>query len=331
VKLILLILSFLSLHVFAIAQDKSTSRIINFDDYQKAKTFKIADLDKDTYVKFENQYVLDRYESRKPYFITGDDGKKQRIDLYKLIWKEGMQEIGTVIFYTNENGKLYTACLPSIKAESKIWEQYFTDIHAIDKVEANYVLKLSYVLSKEFSYQQYKGSNQGKDLSKEAGTYGSDICFPGDMMVDMADGSQKMLRTIQPGDVVITVDAVTKVAQNTVVKNLAVHEAKNYAITKILLQSVRESITATATEVQLLFKELAVTPNHPILTSKGEKPAAKVVLNDKILCKEQSGKITEYIVIDVNESAGGIQRVYNMEAQTGTTFMMNGVMVKQKN
>jgi hypothetical protein len=331
VKLILLILSFLSLHVFAIAQDKSTSRIINFEDYQKAKTFKIADLDKDTYVKFENQYVLDRYESRKPYFITGDDGKKQRIDLYKLIWKEGMQEIGTVIFYTNENGKLYTACLPSIKAESKIWEQYFTDIHAIDKVEANYVLKLSYVLSKEFSYQQYKGSNQGKDLSKEAGTYGSDICFPGDMMVDMADGSQKMLRTIQPGDVVITVDAVTKVAQNTVVKNLAVHEAKNYAITKILLQSVRESITATATEVQLLFKELAVTPNHPILTSKGEKPAAKVVLNDKILCKEQSGKITEYIVIDVNESAGGIQRVYNMEAQTGTTFMMNGVMVKQKN
>jgi hypothetical protein len=314
-----------------IAQDKSTSRIIGLDDYQKAKTFKIADLDKDTYVKFENLYVLDRYESRKPYFITGDDGKKKRIDLYKLIWKDGMQELGTVIFYTNENGKLYTSCLPSIKAESKIWEQYFSDIHAIDKVEANFVLKLSYVLSKEFSYQQYKASNQGKDLSKEAGTYGSDICFPGDMMVDMADGTQKMLRTIQPGDAVITVDAVTKVPQTTIVKNLAVHEAKNYAITKILLQSVHESVTATATEVQLLYKELQVTPNHPILTTTGEKPAAQVALNDKILCKELFGKITEYKVVDVNESAGGIQNVYNMEAQTGTTFMMNGVMVKQKN
>ena len=330
-KFIVLFFSFLCLNFIVNAQEKSNSHIINLDDYQKAKTFKIADLDKDTYVKFENTYVLDRYESRKPYFITGDDGKKKRIDLYKLIWKDGMQEMGTVIFYTNENGKLFTACLPSVKAESKLWEQYFTDIHAIDKIEPNYVLKLSYVLSKEFSYQQYKFSNQGKDLSKEAGTYGSDICFPGDMMVDMADGTQKMLRNIQPGDAVITVDAISKLPQATIIKNLAVHEAKNYAITKILLQTAHESFTTTATIVQLFNKELQVTPNHPILTTTGEKPAGQVALNDKILCKELSGNYIEYKVVDITESAGGIQKVYNMEAQTGTTFLMNGVMVKQKN
>jgi hypothetical protein len=50
-----------------------TPRPLTLDEYKKAKTYTIADLDKDTYVKFDNAYVLDRYESRKPYFITGSD------------------------------------------------------------------------------------------------------------------------------------------------------------------------------------------------------------------------------------------------------------------
>lgn len=56
--------------------------------------------------------------------------------------------------------------------------KYFEDIHAIDKEENNFVLKLAYVLSKEMSFQQFR-LNQGKDLHAEAGHYGSDICFPG--------------------------------------------------------------------------------------------------------------------------------------------------------
>jgi hypothetical protein len=79
--------------------------------------------------------VLDRYESRKPYFITGSDGLKKRIDLYKLIAKEGMQEIGLMVFYTNEKGKLYKALVPDFTADAKVWEQYFQDIDNINKVE----------------------------------------------------------------------------------------------------------------------------------------------------------------------------------------------------
>src|ERR1700733_1923531 len=82
-------------------------RPLTLDEYNKALTYSIADLDKDTYVKFDNAYVLDRYESRKPYFITGGDGLKKRVDLYKLIAKDGMQEIGMMVFYTNEKDKVY--------------------------------------------------------------------------------------------------------------------------------------------------------------------------------------------------------------------------------
>src|SRR4051794_33521734 len=91
---------------------------ISMTEYEKAKTFLIKDLDNETYAKFDNnKYVLDRYEGRKPYFITGDDGMRKRIDLYTLTTKDDGSVLGTMIYYTNEKGKLYTACLPNAAAE----------------------------------------------------------------------------------------------------------------------------------------------------------------------------------------------------------------------
>ena len=66
------------------AQDTASSRALTMDEYEKAKTFAVADPDKDTYLKIENTYILDHNGFGKPYFITGDDGKRKRIDLYKL-------------------------------------------------------------------------------------------------------------------------------------------------------------------------------------------------------------------------------------------------------
>src|ERR1700744_5942009 len=192
------------------AQDTAANRALTMAEYDKAKTFSVGDLDKDTYVKIENTYILDRGGFGKPYFITGDDGMKKRIDLYKLILKDGRVELGTVIYYTTEKGKRYTACMPGYKADGKVWEKYFEDIHAIDKEEKFFVLKLSYVLSKELGFQLYRAAaaGQGKDLSKEreSGTYGNDICFPGDMQVTMADGTARDLSQVKAGDEIVTVD-----------------------------------------------------------------------------------------------------------------------------
>src|ERR1700754_1727048 len=90
------------------AQDTAGNRALTMGEYEKARTFTVGDLDKDTYVKFENAYILDRGGFGKPYFITGDDGMKKRIDLYKLLLKEGRVELGTIIYYTTEKGKRYT-------------------------------------------------------------------------------------------------------------------------------------------------------------------------------------------------------------------------------
>ncbi|MGZ3874817.1 MAG: hypothetical protein ACXVJD_17995, partial [Mucilaginibacter sp.] len=119
---LLLTFSIFLIILTAKAQQASVNpRPLTMAEYDKALTYSIADPDKDTYVKFDNAYVLDRYEGRKPYFITGGDGLKKRIDLYKLIAKDGMQEIGLMVFYTSETGKKYQALVPDFTADAKVW------------------------------------------------------------------------------------------------------------------------------------------------------------------------------------------------------------------
>ena len=329
--LLSLFISLLFLNSNAADTTKLNPRPLTMAEYDKAKTFTIKDLDKDTYAKVENVYILDRYELRKPYFITGDDGLKKRIDLYKLLAKDGMQELGTVVFYTNEKGKLYTALQPNFTADSKVWERYFEDIHAIDKVEKNFVLKLSYVLSKEMSFQLFKAINKGKDMRSESATYGSDICFPGDQSVAMSDGSTKPISNIKPGDLVISVDPVTW--QNAVVrvKQLMQHEAKNYAITSLQLLAVEEQQTPSGWNVLLSSKAVKATPNHPMMTEGKQKNMGEIEIGEKVICfDEKTGAYLTYTVVNKTETAGGLQKVYNMEVNGGTTFILNDVMVLQK-
>jgi hypothetical protein len=312
-------------------KDAIKPRPITIAEYDKAKSYTIKDLDKDSYVKFENKYVLDRYEMRKPYFITGDDGLKKRIDLYKLIAKDSMQELGTMIFYTNEKGKVYSAVQPNFTADAKVWNKYFEDIDQINKEEKNFVLKLSYVLSKEMSFQLYKAINNGKDMKEEAGTYGTHICFPRDQLVAMADGTSKAVSLVKPGDKIISLNPVTKKAEKALVKKLVEHEAKNYAITSLTVLAANEQITTEGTLVKLSAKVVKATPNHPMETSAGKLKIGDVNIGDNILCFDnEAGVYKKYTVFNKSESAGGVQKVYNMEVLSGSTFIMNGVMVLQK-
>ncbi|HXD77097.1 MAG TPA: Hint domain-containing protein [Puia sp.] len=313
------------------AQDTAGVRSITMEEYEKARTFTVGDPDKDTYVKFDNVYVLDHHDFGKPYFITGDDGKRKRIDLYKLLLRQDRVELGTVIFYTTETGKRYTACLPGYRASPAVWRKYFEDIHAIDRIEPTFVLKLSYVLSEELGFQLYRAAHSQQDAAtgrEEKGTYGNDICFPGDMRVEMADGTLKAIASVRPGDIVTTVDPVTQARQRVRVRALTVHAAKNYAITTLMLVAAS---SPGAHEVKLSARFLEATPNHPMETASGEKKAGDLLVGDTMICRDAgSGKLRRFVVWDKTESAGGEQRVYNIVVAGGTTLILNGVVVMQK-
>ena len=88
-SLLVFLSGFISLEIIY-AQDM---RAITMAEYNMAKSFEINNLDTETYVKYEvdsDTYILDRYEMRNPIFITGDDGKRKRIDVYKLIARNGL-------------------------------------------------------------------------------------------------------------------------------------------------------------------------------------------------------------------------------------------------
>lgn len=311
------------------SQAVTNPKALTADEYRKAKTFTVSDLDKDTYVKFENKYVLDRYEMRKPYYITGDDGLKKRVDLYKLYARDSMQEIGLVIYYTNEKNKLYTAVQPSLSSDSSVWARYFEDIHAIDKEEKNFVLKLSYVLSREMSFQLYKALN--KESAPGNGTYGTEICFPGDQLVTMADGNKKIMQSVKAGDQILTIDPVNQTQSAVVVKELTSHAAEPYALTRLLLIAAFETENRTAYEINLSSKIIEATPNHPVQANGIRKPIGTIACGEQVICYDENRKdFLSYTVFDKTETAGKRQKVYNIVAESGETVIVNNVMVLQK-
>jgi len=67
------------------------------------------------------------------------------------------------------------------------------------------------------------------------------------------------------------------------------------------------------------------------MTANGEKRTGDVKEGDEILCLDkQKGVYEKYIVWNKTEQAGGVQKVYNIETNGGSTFIMNEVMVLQK-
>jgi hypothetical protein len=132
------------------------------------------------------------------------------------------------------------------------------------------------------------------------------------------------------------VDPATRQAVAVTVKQLTVHEAKNYAITKVLLLSVTQNRLAgdagpDERDVLLHSKWLEATPNHPMVTLEGRKKAGELKEGDKLECRdEQTGSVITYTVWYRSEAPGGVQRVYNIVAEGGTTLVINGVVVSQK-
>jgi hypothetical protein len=68
-----------------------------------------------------------------------------------------------------------------------------------------------------------------------------------------------------------------------------------------------------------------------MITVTGDKTIGEVKEGDRVLClDDKTGRYTAFTVWNKEESAGGVQPVYNIVADGGNTFIMNGVMVRQK-
>src|SRR5260221_8186625 len=142
------------------------------------------------------------------------------------------------------------------------------------------------------------------------------------MQVTMADGLQKLLSEVKAGDRVVTVDPVTQLSTTVTVKELTVHAAKNYAVTRVMLLSATENSDRVVT---LVSKVLQATPNHPMVTAEGDKKMGELKEGDKVLClDEKTGRYQEFTVWDKTEAAGGGEPVFNIGVGGGRTVFFDG-------
>ena len=147
----------------------------------------------------------------------------------------------------------------------------------------------------------------------------------------LANGNKKLLKDIKQGDEVLTFDLAINKTIAVKVQGLTEHEAKNYAITTLLLIKTKEVFTNKGFDVTLICKELQATPNHPIQTFTTIKEAGKIAIGEQIFCINDDAKTNQlFTVWNTTEQASGTQKVYNIVAASGTTFIMNNVVVRQK-
>jgi len=309
----------------------SKSRALTLDEYKKAKTLAIKDLENDTYVKFENAYVLDRYEMKPPYVFKYSDGIERRIYLYRLLDNRSKQPIGMVaVYYTPGNGKKFNVCIPSAESDKAVWGQYIDDLKEYSKEEAAFGSAYAYVMSREM-ITLVNGSTNASNNSNRTDY---DVCFPADASVSMADGSKKRIAEVKVGERIAAYNPRTGKLETTKILEVQTHEGKVYQLTTILLAD--ETITASATEHTFAqMTRLQATPNHPVLTQNGRKPISQLKATDLVYVYEATTGTFKpfkvYLFTDLSQvpQPDIASKVYNLITDKGN-YLINDATVLDK-
>jgi hypothetical protein len=313
------------------AQNTAQPRGMTAEEYKIAREVTVEDLDHDTYIKLaDGKYVLDRYEMKPPYFITGDSGVKKRIDLYKLVDRASMDELGLVAFFTNiDAGSTFNLVIPNMATAGEVWNLYFDDIHQHDREEKDVALKMSYILSKEVAYLMQKSSGIDMSAMDQAGS-DYDFCFPAQAMVTMADGSKKKIAEVVADDVVVTYEA--NELTPTKVVSVSVHKKADIKLSKVILIP---EVTLTATvntdeSYATSIVELVATGNHPVMTEAGRKTIETLKPGD-VLYRHypMTNALEKYKVGFTAHSFDTTSTVYNLTTEAGS-YLVDDVMVLGK-
>jgi hypothetical protein len=310
--------------------DAQAARGMSMTDYDKAKTFKLNDIDNDTYVKFDNAYVLDRYEMKPPYVFKYSDNIERRFYLYKLLDNQTRKDLGMVaIYYLPASKKSINLPIPNATADKQVWARYIDDLKELGEKESGFLSAFSYTLSREVSIMMGAGSGQASPVSQSKIDY--DVCFPSGTPVTLLDGSQVAIETLKAGDRIAAYNQKTGQLETTIIKNVEVHESKDYAVTSVMAVR-REVVTVSVnnnTNVMGALR-LEATSNHPVLTKSGRKQLGELVPGDVIYCYDSTQEtFAEFEVRVIAKDFRTVSQVYNLVTDK-QNFLVNHAVVLDK-
>ncbi|MCC9135966.1 Hint domain-containing protein [Pontibacter silvestris] len=318
----------LVLTLFAAKDGFGQGEAVSFtlDDYKKFVAYTIGNVEEDTYIKFENSYVLDR--ETKPYVFNYSDGVERRIYFYKMLKGANRDEVGTMAMYTTpKSGKTIKVCIPGPKAEKNVWDFYIDELKHNGEQENGFLSTLTFALSREYSKEH---ANQGKNpVAQEDDHY--DFCFPAGALVALADGTQKPIEQIEAGDKVMAYSAASQGRNETTVSDVQVHYRKEgIQVTKLLLAPVEEIFASVDAYSPSGLVEIEATNNHPLYTKVGKKEVGQIKEGDVLYYYSNSMHgFREYRVAHVFANNQQVKKVYNLETEAGN-YLINGTVVLDK-
>jgi hypothetical protein len=299
---------------FAFAQEEK--RGITKAEFYSVKMLTVNNLEKDTYIKTDKGFILDRYESRPAYKFNFSDGIERRIYLYKVFEADKMKEVAMLAFFvTPKDGQILKLCIPNLMAQKEVWGLYIDDLKDNDKKISGFSTCVAFVLSREFS----GGGEAGSKTSGEDYEY----CFPADSQIKMADLSEKNIENVKIGEKIISINPQTKLTETAEITAIQVHENKDFALTGIVLFPVENEMVSLTGYTESIFLE--ATPNHPVLTEAGKKIIGDLQTGD-ILYVFENQLVKKYQVAALFAKSRKVKRVYNLTTDKGT-YLVNNMLI----
>jgi hypothetical protein len=324
---LVLLLTGTSVVVFGqVASD--AGRGITLEEYTKAKTFTFKNIEEDTYAKFENMYILDRYQMKPPYVFKYSDGIERRFYLYKMLDNKTKKELGMVaVYYLPAQKKAVNLCIPNAAASKEVWAMYIDDLKDLGAKESGLLSTYSYVLSREVSALSGSGNGQAVSVAGTATDY--DVCFPENARVMLPDGSERLIGEVKAGDQIAAYDLESGKLVQTVVEEVQVHEEKAYSLTSVML--FKEELTASAFIGGLSVNyHMEATANHPVLTDKGRKTMKELTAGDNLYVYDGiTGNVTVLKAMQVTHDIRTTSKVYNL-VTSKKNYLVNRAVVLDK-
>lgn len=289
-------------------------------EYEQLKSLTIENLERDSYVVFEEEgFILDRYELKPAYVFNFSDQIERKVYLYLVYPLETEDTLGCVMFYQREDVRIVLP-LPGANADREAWGLYIDDLKYVGEDEPGFLACVGFVVSKEFM-ALLAGSAAGQE---QEGEY--EYCFAEKALVQLADGREIPVSEIIPGMEIMSWDVTDQVFTKTMVTGLDIHRRVSIPMYEIWVTD--PSVLLADNLDQPVLKRLYITPNHPVETKSGIMSAREIQAGMHIYC-EENGALISVPVMASRIAHSSEKTVYSIITED-MPFFVEGILVWPK-
>ena len=292
------------------AYGQESKRALTLSEYDLIKSISFKNIDKKTSIR-EKGFLFSRPSTNVVFSLALNDGSERKIFLYKISEGTTPKGLGLLAVFSTPT-KQIQQCIPNTLAPKEVWAKYIEDLKNNNKTTDGFAVCMAYVLSQ-----------LGPDLATESikeEEDSNDFCFPAELFVNLADGTEKSIASIQVGDIVSGI----KEGKVTQVKK---HQG-TFSLTRLLIKP--NSQAWVSRKVQNGLIALEVTPNHPILTLLGKTSVNRLKQKDWVFVHDVvSGRYVTAEIVDIQQNARTVPEVYSLTTEHGI-YDVEGIVVLDK-